>query len=186
MIFNNTATGVVDGNIQIGWINSSITNAGIINGTIRAYIPSGANGVIDRTDDFLINERSIIVGRKGSAGEINYTENKFWALDVTYYIKFDKKELNLDFLFYLLSKLELTKLAKGIKPGINRNDVYAIESSIPPLPEQQHIVSILDECFAAIDQAKANTEKNLNNAKELFQSELNKIFTQKGEGWVED
>lgn len=53
------------------------------------------------------------------------------------------------------------------------------------LPEQQQIVSILDEAFAAIDQAKENLQRNLQNAKELFQSELNSIFTNKGEGWVE-
>jgi len=43
----------------------------------------------------------------------------------------------------------------------------------------------LDKAFAAIDLAKANIEKNLQNAKELFQSKLNETFTQKGEGWEE-
>jgi len=43
----------------------------------------------------------------------------------------------------------------------------------------------LDKAFAAIDQAKANIEQNIANAKELFQSKLNQIFSQKGEGWVE-
>jgi len=54
---------------------------------------------------------------------------------------------------------------------------------IPPLEEQKQIVAVLDKAFAAIDQAKTNIEKNLQNAKELFQSKLNEIFTQKGEGW---
>lgn len=147
------------------------------------YPVYGANGVIDRTDVFFLDEKSIIVGRKGSAGEINYTEDKFWPLDVTYYTKFNKDELNLDFLFYLLSQLDLPKLAKGVKPGINRNDVYSISFPIPPLSEQKQIVSILDNAFAAIDQAKANVERNLQNAKELFQSQLNEIFSQKGDGW---
>ena len=56
---------------------------------------------------------------------------------------------------------------------------------IPPLSEQQQIVSILDEAFAAIDKAKENVQRNLQNAKELFQSELNAIFSKKGDGWVE-
>ena len=58
-----------------------------------------------------------------------------------------------------------------------------IEIPIPPLPEQQQIVALLDQAFEAIDQAKANIEKNIENAKELFQSKLNNIFSQKGEGW---
>ena len=163
------------------------------NGLYPVY---GANGIKDRTNEFYVEEPSIIVGRKGSAGEINYTEDKFWPLDVTYFTKFDKSELNLDFLFHLLTLLELPKLAKGVKPGINRNDVYAIKTKIPPLDEQKRIVAKLDECFEAIHIARTNVEKNLNNAKELFQSQLNQIFASTGsatdgdspelaEGWEE-
>jgi type I restriction enzyme S subunit len=54
---------------------------------------------------------------------------------------------------------------------------------LPPLPEQKRIVAILDEAFEAIDAAAANAEKNLASARELFESYLNSIFTQKG--WVE-
>lgn len=149
------------------------------------YPVYGANGIKDRTNEFYVDEPSIIVGRKGSAGEINYTEPKFWPLDVTYYAKFNKKELNIDFLYHLLNLLELPKLAKGVKPGINRNDVYAITAKIPLLPEQERIVAKLDQCFEAIDKAIANVKCNLQNAKELFQSQLNKIFSRKGDGWME-
>lgn len=149
------------------------------------YPVYGANGIINRTNEFYVGEPSIIVGRKGSAGEINYTESKFWPLDVTYYVKFSKEKLNIDFLYHLLNFLELPKLAKGVKPGINRNDVYAITSKIPPLHEQECIIAKLDQCFEAIDKSRANVEQNLKNTKELFQSQLNQIFVQKGDGWVE-
>ncbi len=56
---------------------------------------------------------------------------------------------------------------------------------IPPLPEQRRIVGILDEAFAAIATARAQTEKNLANAREVFDSHLNEVFTRRGEGWVE-
>ena len=52
------------------------------------------------------------------------------------------------------------------------------------LPEQQRIVTILDEAFAAIAQAKANAEQNLKNVKELFESYLQSVFENKGEGWI--
>ncbi len=51
--------------------------------------------------------------------------------------------------------------------------------------EQQRIVSILDEAFAAIAKAKANAEQNLKNAKELFESYLQEVFEKKGDGWEE-
>lgn len=56
---------------------------------------------------------------------------------------------------------------------------------VPPLPEQQRIVRILDEAFAAIATAKANAEKNLKNARALFESYLESVFSQRGEGWEE-
>lgn len=125
------------------------------------------------------------MGRKGSAGEINFTEEKFWPLDVTYFVTFDNKEYDLKFIYYLLSKLELPSLAKGVKPGINRNAVYSINAQIPSLPEQKRIVAILDEAFESIAKAKENVEKNLKNANEIFESYLQSVFENKGEGWEE-
>lgn len=59
-----------------------------------------------------------------------------------------------------------------------------IEINYPKsLKEQQHIVAVLDEVFSSIDKAKANIEKNIQNAKELFQSKLNEIFTTNAKGW---
>lgn len=55
----------------------------------------------------------------------------------------------------------------------------------PSVDEQQRIVAILDEAFAEIAAAKTNAEKNLQNARALFESYLNKVFTEQGEGWVQ-
>lgn len=152
------------------------------NGLYPVY---GANGEIDRTDKYYFDKPTIIVGRKGSAGELNLTEAKFWPLDVTYFVTFNEQEYNLQFLYYLLTTLDLPSLARGVKPGINRNEVYSQVVKIPPLPEQQRIVGILDEAFDGIDTAKANAEKNLQNARALFESHLQSVFTQRGEGWVD-
>ncbi|TVL97486.1 MAG: restriction endonuclease [Candidatus Brocadia sp. WS118] len=153
-----------------------------INGLYPVY---GANGEKARSNEYYFDKKSIIIGRKGSAGEINITTEKFWPLDVTYFITFDDKKYNLKFLFHLLSTLNLSKLAKGVKPGINRNDVYSLEVSIPPLPEQKRIVKILDEALSAIEQAKTNAEKNLQNSRELFDAYLNKVFDNPGDDWEE-
>jgi type I restriction enzyme S subunit len=147
------------------------------------YPVYGANGIKDRTDKYLFDKPSIIIGRKGSAGEINLTDEKFWPLDVTYFVVYDQKKYDRKFLFYLLSNLQLQKLAKGVKPGINRNDVYSIEAEFPPLPEQQRIVEILDQSFAEIDQAIENTEKNYVGVSKLFQSSLDRYFQNPGNDW---
>ena len=56
---------------------------------------------------------------------------------------------------------------------------------VPPLPEQHRIVRILDKAFEGIATVKANAEKNLHNARAIFESHLQLVFTQRGEGWVE-
>lgn len=61
--------------------------------------------------------------------------------------------------------------------------LQSLEVDLPPLHEQKRIVAILDKAFAAIDEAKAKTEQNLKNARELFDSYLQQLFSQRGEGW---
>lgn len=145
----------------------------------------GANGEKDRTDRWFHNKPSIVVGRKGSAGEVNLTEEKFWPLDVTYFVTFDEMNQDIRFLYYLLKTLELPRLAKGVKPGINRSEVYALTARIPPIPEQRRIVRILDEAFEGIATAQVNAERNVQNARAIFESHLASIFTLRGEGWME-
>lgn len=101
-----------------------------------------------------------------------------------------KANLNSDFLFHLLTSEAYKKFIGALSDGANINnlkfgDLGEFEIPLPPLPEQQRIVAILDEAFAAIAKAKANAEQNLKNAKELFESYLQGVFENKGEGWEE-
>ena len=96
------------------------------------------------------------------------------------------------FLAYLLVSKEYKDalLQTGEKAGATRQaltkaQLQDFEILTPSLPEQKRIATILDEAFAGIAAAVANTEKNLANARELFESYLNNVFTQKGDGWVE-
>lgn len=147
------------------------------------YPVFGANGEKARTDKFYFDKPSIIVGRKGSAGELNLAADKFWPLDVTYFTTFDDNRYDLHFLFYLLTTLELPKLARGVKPGINRNEVYSKAVRVPPLPEQRRIVGVLDDAIGNIDTAKTCAENNFRNAKALFDGHLQNIFTRHDNRW---
>ena len=68
---------------------------------------------------------------------------------------------------------------------ISSKQILDIEFPVPPLAEQQRIVGLLDEAFEGLATAKANAEKNLQNARALFESHLQSVFTQRGPGWVE-
>jgi type I restriction enzyme, S subunit len=151
------------------------------NGLYPAY---GANGVKDRTDKFYKNVASIIVGRKGSAGEVTLTEDRYWPLDVTFFVEFDRAKYELQYLYFLLLTLNLSSMAKGVKPGINRNDIYDITVTTTDIEEQRRIVTLLDEAFANIATAKANAEKNLKNARELLGTQLQVVFAEPSKDWL--
>jgi type I restriction enzyme S subunit len=96
--------------------------------------------------------------------------------------------LDHDFLRYLFVAEgdDLLRFASGaVHQTIYFPEVKAFYVCHPPLPEQKRIVGILDEAFEGIGTAKANAEKNLQNARAIFESHLQSVFTQRGEGWVE-
>ena len=93
-----------------------------------------------------------------------------------------------DFLDWYVLGLNETIYALGRGTAQRNLDMDAFRKivvSVPAIPEQQRIVAILDQAFADIEKARANAEKNLKNARELFDSYLNQVFSQRGEGWVE-
>jgi len=67
--------------------------------------------------------------------------------------------------------------------GLNMNLIKRMEIPIAPIPDQLRIVHILDEAFEGMATAKANSERNLQNARALFESHLQSVFTQRGPGW---
>ncbi len=100
--------------------------------------------------------------------------------------------LDKEYLYYYLSRPDFRNEGAermGGAVGQQRVSKEFIENYpilLPPLPEQQRIVGILDEAFKSIGTAKANAEKNLQNARALFESHLQSIFTQHGDGWVQN
>lgn len=144
----------------------------------------GANGVYDWADRSLTTGPSLVIGRKGSAGEVTRVDGPFWPSDVTYFTTHDSKRIDFNFLHYTLQVLNLPKLAKGVKPGINRNDVYGLSIPLPPLEEQRRIVAILDEAFEGLDRAHAHAEANLQYARELFESKRRILLTADSDSWT--
>jgi len=129
------------------------------------------------------------IGTLGYAKKIDFKEEV--SLFVGLGLAKPKKDIiNSSFLEYYLNSPYIYKLSHEKATGSGRQTLALASSRefpvpVPPLEQQKQIVAKLNQCFEAIDAAKANAAKNLENAKELFQSKLNDIFNQKGEGWVE-
>lgn len=105
-------------------------------------------------------------------------------------IRPDSSLVDSHYLAHLLYSPEYKKmlLTTGNKAGATREaltktELQSFELTFPPIQEQKRIVALLDQAFADIDQARALTEQNLKNARELFESYLQQMFSQRGEEW---
>ncbi|WP_019568833.1 restriction endonuclease subunit S [Thioalkalivibrio sp. ALMg13-2] len=103
-------------------------------------------------------------------------------------VEFDQSRIDRKFLYYWFDwDKEKIKKEQGVGTTMIHVTKGAMEQravDLPPLPEQKRIVAILDEAFAGIATAVANTEKNLANARELFESYLNAVFSQRNKTWT--
>jgi type I restriction enzyme S subunit len=98
------------------------------------------------------------------------------------------KTLVVRYLYWWLKSIADVIVAEGTGAtvqGVKLPFVKSLQIPVPPLAEQQRIVGLLDDTFESLATAKANAEKNLQNARALFESHLQSVFTQRGPGWVE-
>ncbi len=95
------------------------------------------------------------------------------------------------YLYYFLSQPSFRLAGQAVMTGavghrrVPNDYIENTEIPLPSISEQKRLVAILDEVFADIEQVRAKTEQNLKNAHELFESYLQQVFSQRGEGWVE-
>jgi type I restriction enzyme M protein len=111
------------------------------------YPVVGSNGITGYHTEYLVQGPAIVIGRKGSAGEVTWIAKDCFPIDTTYYIKqTNPAESDLRYLYWLLKTLNLPELRGGAGiPGLNRNEVYeAHKIPLPPLKVQKEIVAEIE------------------------------------------
>lgn len=128
----------------------------------------------------------VLMSVRAPVGPINFSTQKICIGRGLAAIR-ASKVIDKDFLFNFLLKhqTEIVGNTGAVFNSINKTQIENIKILLPPLPEQKHIVAILDEAFESIAKAKENAEKNFKNAKEIFESYLQSVFEKKGDGWEE-
>jgi type I restriction enzyme, S subunit len=102
-------------------------------------------------------------------------------------VPIDPKVLEVRFLFWWLKSIAEIIVAEGTGAtvqGVKLPFVKGLQLPLPPVHEQKRIVTLLDESFDGIATARANAEQNLQNARAIFESHLQSVFTQRGDGWT--
>jgi len=125
------------------------------------YPVMGSNGVSGYHNEFIVNGPVIIVGRKGSAGEVVWEDKDCFPIDTTYWIKLtNQRKTDLRYIYFILKSLTLQNLKGGAGiPGLNRQDVYVkYQIPLPPLEVQKEIVAELDSYQKVIDGARQVAE----------------------------
>ncbi len=183
--------------VKVGVIrNTNFTKDGTLDDSDIAYLDVEAKKLEKRRLQFgdIILEKSG-GGPKQPVGRValfNKEDGDFSFSNFTAALRvLDPDDLDFRFVHKFLHWTYVSGVTEGMQSnstGIRNldGDAYkTIEISFPSLPEQQRIVGLLDEAFEGLATAKANAEKNLQNARALFESNLQSVFTQRGPGWVE-
>ena len=152
------------------------------------YLP---DNFADEYSQFLLKKGDLVIAMTDMAGDPkilglptivkNLKGRKFLLNQRVGKLKDFTDDIFIPYLCYFLGSPKIkeyykNKGAGGLQINISKKDILTAEIPIPPLPEQKQIVALLDKAFAAIDQAQANIEKNIENAKELFDSKKADFF----------
>lgn len=118
-------------------------------GNIPVY---GSGGIMRYVDDYLFDGEAILLPRKGTLNNIQYTNGKFWCVDTTYWATAKNKNVNLKYLFCYLSLLDLSARDSGSAlPSMTFESYYSLMISLPDLKTQEKVAGFVFNLLAKID-----------------------------------
>ncbi len=152
-----------------------------IYGSVPVY---GANGIIGYHNAAITRGETIIIGRKGSAGAVSWSDVPCWPIDTTFFIDEFPKNIFSRFLYHFLHSQNLERLQQSAAiPGLNREILYRVLIPLPypddptrSLAEQRRIVAYLDDIQQAVREAQELIQSDLRAVEQLEQSILAAAF----------
>ncbi len=140
----------------------------------------GSGGIMNYANNYICNEDTVIIGRKGTINSPIFVKEKFWNIDTAFGIEANRNFLIPIFLFYFTKYFNFLDLNKSTTlPSLAKTHLLQINMVVPPLPTQQKVVSYLDEISEKMEKIKNLQKDKMQSLKELKASILDKAF--KGE-----
>ena len=149
----------------------------------------GASGIVDYVADYIFDEDALLISEDGANLLARSTpiafpaSGKYWVNNHAHILKFESLTAQ-RFVELYLESIPLDDYITGAaQPKLNQKALNSIPIPFPPPAEQQRIVGLLDEAFEGLATAKTNAEKNLQNARALFESHLQSVLRSKKWKW---
>ena len=137
------------------------------------YLICGSGGPMSRATNFLTNENSVIIGRKGNINKPILMREKFWNVDTAFGLEPDTAQILAEYLYLYCVLFDFEKLNKAVTiPSLTKADLLKIEMPIPDLALQKKF----SEFVAQVDKSKFAVQKALDKAQLLFDSLMQQYF----------
>ena len=145
------------------------------NGDIPVY---GSGGIMTHINEYAYNKPSVLIPRKGSIGNLFYVDEPFWTVDTIYWTKINENVIRPKFLYYFMTTKDLTKMnmAAGV-PSLTQSMLNKIKLPIPPLAEQERIVSILDRFESLTTSLTAGLPAEIAARRKQYEHYRDKLLT---------
>lgn len=133
----------------------------------------GSGGIMSYANDYICNENSVIIGRKGNINNPILVRTKFWNVDTAFGLEPCKEKMIVEYLYYFCYFYNFEKHNKAVTiPSLTKTDLLNIYIPIPPIDLQNRFADIVKQ----IDKHKFILEKSLKETEELKKSLMNKYF----------
>ena len=141
-----------------------------INGKYPIY---GSGGIIGRSNAYICNENSIIIGRKGNINKPILVKEKFWNVDTAFGLEVKSEKMSYHYLYYfcLFYDFEIHNKAVTI-PSLVKSDLEKIILPVPPIELQNKFAERIEK----IEKLKFEIEKSIEIAQNLYDSLISKYF----------
>ena len=136
----------------------------------------GSGGKIGKADDWLVKENSVLIGRKGSINKPLIVKEKIWNVDTVFGLEPDTDIINYHYLYYFCCFYNFEQLNRAVTiPSLTKRDLLKIDIPIPPLELQNKFATKIE----AIQKLKFEIEKSLKETENLYNSLMQKFFSNK-------